>query len=47
MLYADSFAEATERTVVSMSTGIILPADLAASSNFESISVRWRKLPSP
>ena len=45
MLYADSFAEATERTVVSMSTGIILPADLAASSNFESISVRWRRLP--
>jgi hypothetical protein len=45
MLYADSFAEATGRTVVSMSAGIILPADLAASTSFNSVAVRWRQLP--
>lgn len=45
MLYADSFAEATNRAAVSMSAGIVLPADLAASDNFDTVSVRWRRLP--
>lgn len=45
MLYADSFAEATNRAAVNMGAGIVLPADLAASDTFETVAMRWRRLP--
>lgn len=45
MLYADSFAEATARLLVSMRVGVIMPADLAHSTELETVKVRWKRLP--